>query len=69
MINRNLIRAKIAEKGMTQADVARQIGLSTKTFSVKMKSGKFGLDEAQRMVDLLSIDKPELYFFANEVTQ
>lgn len=68
MINANLIRAKIAEKGMTQAQVAKEIGLSAKTFSIKMNSGKFGLDEADKMINLLNIERPELYFFASEVT-
>lgn len=69
MMNVNLIRAKIVEKGLTQAEVAKQIGMSPKTFSLKMSSGKFGLDEADKMIRLLSIEKPELYFFAKEVTQ
>lgn len=67
MINANLIRAKIVEKGLTQKQVAALIGMSEKTFSIKMNNGKFGLDEAQKMVDLLKIDKPEKYFFANDV--
>ena len=67
MINANLIRSKIVEKGLTQKQVAALIGMSEKTFSIKMNNGKFGLDEAQKMVDLLKIDKPEKYFFANDV--
>ena len=68
MINTNLIRAKIAENGMTQKQVAKEIGMSEKTFSIKMNSGKFGLDEADKMIRLLNIEKPELYFFANKET-
>lgn len=68
MLNTNLIRAKIAENGMTQKQVAKEIGMSAKTFSIKMNNGKFGLDEADKMISLLKIDKPELYFFAEEVT-
>lgn len=68
MINTNLIRAKIVENGKTQAQVAKEIGMSPKTFSIKMNSGKFGLDEADKMISLLNIEKPELYFFANEET-
>lgn len=67
MINANLIRAKIVENGLTQAQVAEKLGMSKKTFSVKMNNGKFGLDEAQKMIEILKIDKPEKYFFANEV--
>ena len=68
MINTNLIRAKIVENGKTQAQVAKEIGMSPKTFSIKMNSGKFGLDEADKMISLINIEKPELYFFANEET-
>lgn len=67
MMNANLIRAKIVENGMTQAEVAKKIGMSAKTFSMKMNSGKFGLDEAEKMIKLLKIEKPEKYFFATEV--
>ena len=68
MLNVNLIRAKIVENGLTQAQVAKAIGMSPKTFSLKMNSGKFGLDEADKMISLLKIDKPESYFFTKEVT-
>ena len=68
MLNVNLIKAKIVENGLTQAEVASKIGMSPKTFSLKMSSGKFGLDEADKMIRLLKIDNPELYFFARKVT-
>jgi transcriptional regulator with XRE-family HTH domain len=55
------------EKGMTQKIVAEKIGMSEKTFSVKMNNGKFGLDEAERMIKLLDIDQPVKYFFADGV--
>ena len=65
MINANLIRAKIVENGMTQAEVASKIGICPKTFSLKMSSGKFGLDEVEKMIRVLNIKEPERYFFAN----
>jgi len=67
MINANLIRAKIVENGMTQEQVAKSIGMCAKTFSLKMSSGKFGLDEVEKMIDVLKIDEPSRYFFAKEV--
>lgn len=67
MINANKIRARIVEKGMTQKIVAEKIGMSEKTFSIKMNNGKFGLDEADRMIKILEIDKPDEYFFTNDV--
>lgn len=68
MINANKIRARIVELGMNQKQVAAQIGMSEKTFSIKMNNGKFGLDEADKMIEVLKIDKPDNYFFDNEVT-
>jgi len=67
MINTNLIRAKIVENGMTQKQVAQAIGMTAKTFTDKMKTGKFRLDEADKMIELLKIENPERYFFANTV--
>jgi transcriptional regulator with XRE-family HTH domain len=67
MINANKIRARIVELGLTQKQVAEMIGISEKTFSVKMNNGKFGLDEADKMIEVLKIDKPEKYFFKDVV--
>lgn len=67
MINANLIRAKIVENGMTQEQVAKQIGMCAKTFSLKMSSGKFGLDEVEKMIEVLKIEDPNRYFFADKV--
>lgn len=68
MLNRNMLRAKIVEKGMTEGQVAKQLGMTPKTFSVKMKTGKFGLDEADMMIHILDIEKPELIFFSEKVS-
>lgn len=67
MINANKIRARIVEMGMTQKQVAEKIGISEKTFSIKMNNGKFGLDEAEKIIQVLKIEKPEQYFFNNDV--
>ena len=61
------IQRKIVENGMTQQQVAKEIGMTAKTFCDKMKTGKFGLDEADKMIKLLKIEEPARYFFANEV--
>lgn len=67
MLNANLLRAKIVENGMTQEEVAKAIGITPKTFSLKINSGKFGLDEADKLIELLKIEKPERIFFADTV--
>jgi len=67
----NLIRTdkllgKIAEKGYTQTDMAKAIGVTPKTFYSKMKAGVFGSDEIEIMIDKLSIEDPAAIFFARE---
>ena len=52
------LRGIISERGMSQREVAKAIGISEKTFYTKMKNGKFGTDEAEKMIDLLRIENP-----------
>lgn len=58
MIAVNKLRGIIAERGMSQRQVAEQLGITEKTFYTKMKKGVFGTDEVEKMIDILSIDNP-----------
>ena len=66
MLNANALRAEIARQGMTQKSVAKSIGISENSFSTKMKTGKFGLDEADAICRLLDIRDPVAVFFAQQ---
>lgn len=68
MIDTNALRGVIAAKGLSQQDVAREIGISSKTFYSKMKKGVFGSNEMEAMIDLLSIENPQAIFFAKKRT-
>jgi transcriptional regulator, fis family len=68
MIDRNKLRAAWVSKGFTQERVAKEVGVSNKTFSLKMKRGVFGSDEIEKMIDLLDISDPVNVFFAKQVT-
>lgn len=68
MLNRNELRAEMARKGITQRELAKIVGVSEKTFIMKMKKGVFGTDEAQIMIDFLEIQDPAAIFFAKQVT-
>lgn len=52
----------------TQADVAKMIGVTPKTFYLRMQSGVFGSDEIQIMIDELHIEDPMKIFFTKKVT-
>lgn len=66
MIDTNKLRGVIAERQKTQAEVAKAIGISPRTFATKMKKGVFGSDEIEVMVDYLDIDQPMSIFFVRQ---
>ena len=63
MINTSKLRGLIVERGYSQKDVASYIGISTKTFYSKMKTGNFYLTEIDKMVEMLDIADPTPVFF------
>lgn len=68
MIDTRALHGLIVSKGMTQQDVAFELGIAPKTFYAKMKKGIFGSNEIEAMIKLLSIENPLDIFFAKERT-
>ena len=68
MVDTNKLRAMWVAKGLRQADVARLIDMSQRTFSRKMKRGIFGSDDMEKLIDALQISEPCSIFFAKKVT-
>lgn len=68
MIRVDKLRGVIAQKNMSQSDVAKAIGITPKTFYTKMKNGVFGSDEIDAMISLLEIKNPADIFFCTGVT-
>lgn len=60
------LRGVIAERGMSQRQVAVALGMSERTFYAKMKKGVFGTDEAEQMIRLLHIKNPAEIFLATK---
>ena len=66
MVATEKLRGIIAERGMSQRQVAKLLGLNEKTFYSKMQKGVFGTDEVEQMVELLSIPNPADIFLARK---
>ncbi len=64
MIDKNALRAEIVRNGMTQKQLAAQLGISEQTFTDRMKKGVFRTDEVEKMVDILHIENLQKIFFA-----
>ena len=47
MVATDKLRGIIAERGMSQRQVAKLLGLNEKTFYSKMQKGVFGTDEVE----------------------
>ena len=58
MILTNKLIGIIAEKGISQAEIARRIGITPKTFYEEMSKGVFGSDEIEIMVKELNMENP-----------
>ena len=69
MIMRNELKGIIASNGLSQRKVAESLGMTDKTFYIKMKKGVFDSDEITTMIELLNIKNPVDIFFAPGVTQ
>lgn len=68
MVNTNKIRGLMAEHGINQAQIARKLGVSQSTVLRKLKTGKFGIDEAEILIRELHIEDPCAIFFAKSET-
>lgn len=60
------LRAEIVRKGYTQEQIAKMIGITPKTFYLKMKKGEFKTLEAERMINILGIKNPVEIFLTTK---
>lgn len=64
MIKTNRLKARFVEKGYTQQDIAKELGITDVTLSRKLNRGVFNSDEIYKMIVLLDIKDPTEIFFA-----
>lgn len=62
-MNVNALKGEIKRNGMTLAETAAKIGISESSMYRKMKNNTFGLCEAEKLITVLHIEKPEDIFF------
>lgn len=67
MIRTDELRGIFAKNNKSQTDIAKLIGVTPKTFYMRMQKGVFGSDEIQIMIDELHIENPMDIFFAKVV--
>lgn len=67
MIRTDELRGIFAKNNKSQTDIAKLIGVTPKTFYMRMQKGVFRSDEIQIMIDELHIENPMDIFFAKVV--
>ena len=69
MFNKRLFKSYVVLAGMTQKDVAENLGISEPTLYRKMKNdGSFLRSEIESIMDMLMITDPVPVFFASNLT-
>lgn len=68
MVRTDELRGIFAKNKKSQTDIAKMIGVTPKTFYMRMQKGVFGSDEIQIMIDELHIENPMDIFFAKVAT-
>lgn len=67
-MNVNLLKAEIAKNGYTLTRLAKELDMAPSTVVRKMKTNSFKMSEAQNIIQILRIDKPDEVFFDQKVT-
>lgn len=58
------LRGALAEKGITQRELAKKLGLTTKSVNAKLNGRcKISVDEATSMSKILKLKEPSTIFF------
>ena len=68
MLNVPEFKAAMVRKGYTQKELSAILGISTKTFSDRIKKKRFGTEEIEQLIPVLGISDPMLIFFDGVVT-
>lgn len=66
MYNEANLRAEITRAGKTMADVAKALEISRPTLLKRIREGKLGIDDANRLIEYLGIKNPSFVFFGQE---
>lgn len=60
MINVDLLKRTIQYRGLTQMEVAKELGMSRTALQMRMRRQNFSVLIVQRLADILSLDFDEM---------
>lgn len=71
MLDVQKLKGKIVEKGKSVESVSAELGINPATFYRKLKNNSFEINEADKLVDILSLTNDEAVsiFFSSAVAE
>lgn len=70
MVNSILLKARMVEKGYTQDELAKKIGISPQSLNYKINNiREFKVSEIYRICKILGIKNKDSYFFVSDVAK
>ena len=69
MLNVNMLKGKLVERGITVSEIARKLNINQSTFYRKMKNNSFRISETDVIVNELQLSASEVNsIFFSQVT-
>ena len=68
MLDKRALRAEMVRHGYTNATLSKELGITERTMSTRLRTGDFGSKEIEVMIDVLQLKDPMSIFFASKVT-
>lgn len=68
MLDANALRAEMIRHGYNNSSMASELGITSRTFATRIKTGDFGAKEIEIMIEKLHLKDPMSIFFASLVT-
>ena len=64
MLDEKALKAQMVLHGYNNETISKELGISTKTFATRLKTGDFGTKEMEILIKKLHIENPMDIFFA-----
>lgn len=68
MLDAKALKAEMVRNGYNNLTMAKELGISPRTFTTRLKTGDFGSKEIDVMIEKLKLSDPMAIFFAPQVT-
>ena len=66
MLDTKALKAEMVRNGYNNTTMAKELGITSRTFTTRLKTGDFGSKEIEVMIKKLNLSNPMEIFFASK---